>query len=245
MRKFTLLIIGLLITVGINAANWGFWDAQRSKITIGGTTYTLWDSGTGTFQNANLGTFNASTTFTIEVIVKTWNQPGGLTTGGTYHYVIYPQGNRPNSPEFINLPLTQINDDGSGNKTWQFTVDNYNLLNGLTEGNYVVEVYGEITGTGDPTGPIYDNNNGNTTNYTANFTISPSTAVDKVTSSLKVLNGTGKVSAIFEGEADIQLYSLTGQLIRSAKAINEFSQAVKSGVYVLRVNNTAYKVIVK
>ena len=248
MRKFTLLFIGLFFILTANAAdNWGLFSVGRSGVSIDGNIYTLYDNGPGTFNTSSgLGTFTVGSTVNLtDLYVWTWKNSGGDVTGGTYYYLIYPDGNRPSSPTFLPLNLSWITNDpnNAGNQKWG-NAGPVNILNGLAAGTYRIEIYGQINGTGTPTGPLYDNvSAGN--NHSATFTISPAVGVDKVTSSLKILNGAGKVSATFEGEADVQLYTSAGQLIRSAKVTNEFLQAVKTGVYVLRVNNTAYKVIVK
>lgn len=49
----------------------------------------------------------------------------------------------------------------------------------------------------------------------------------------------------FSGQAHIELYSITGQQLKSVVANNEFSEKVNPGVYVLRVNGKAHKVLVK
>lgn len=48
---------------------------------------------------------------------------------------------------------------------------------------------------------------------------------------LKLSGSNGTVKAIFDGEAQVELYTMTGQLVRSAKVTNEFTQLVNSGAY--------------
>ncbi|VBB48072.1 exported hypothetical protein [uncultured Paludibacter sp.] len=78
-----------------------------------------------------------------------------------------------------------------------------------------------------------------------NVTTSVLTGVNKLESSLKLSGNDGKVTARFDGAAKIELYSATGQLIRSANAINEFSEAVKTGMYLVRIDGITHKLIVK
>ena len=47
------------------------------------------------------------------------------------------------------------------------------------------------------------------------------------------------------GTAQVELYSVTGQLIRSATVENQFIQSVKNGAYLLRVNGETHKVVVR
>lgn len=55
----------------------------------------------------------------------------------------------------------------------------------------------------------------------------------------------GIINAHFNGAAQVQLYTFTGQLIRSAVVENQFTQAVKNGAYLLRINGATHKVVVR
>jgi hypothetical protein len=55
----------------------------------------------------------------------------------------------------------------------------------------------------------------------------------------------GRIRAQFEGNAPVRLYSVTGQLIDETAAVNNYEQSVKQGVYILSIQNKAYKVVVK
>lgn len=48
----------------------------------------------------------------------------------------------------------------------------------------------------------------------------------------------------FEGEKRVDLFNISGQLIRSSTVSNHFTEAVKSGAYLLRVDGQTQKVIV-
>lgn len=71
------------------------------------------------------------------------------------------------------------------------------------------------------------------------------TGLSNLDSSLKLSGANGKVSARFDGSANVQLYSAAGQLIRSVNAVNEFSENVQAGMYIVRVNGATHKVMVK
>ena len=173
MKKKALLFIVVLLSFQANAQNWGFWDTTRSTVTINGTSYYLWNSGAGTFQGANFGTYALGATLPLTAYtVNTWKNSGGDVTGSAYYYSIYPTGSRPSSPIFTSLGGGWLsNIDANGNQIWGATGLSVNLLNALTAGNYTLEIYGQINGTGNPSGSQYDNNNSNATNYTATFTI--------------------------------------------------------------------------
>jgi len=62
---------------------------------------------------------------------------------------------------------------------------------------------------------------------------------------LKISTESGKITAHFDGKADVQLFTSTGQLISSANVENEFCKTVKSGVYLLRIDGQSHKVLVQ
>ncbi len=55
----------------------------------------------------------------------------------------------------------------------------------------------------------------------------------------------GMINAKFNGIAQVELFNITGKLIRSAKAENQFIQSVDKGVYLLRINGQTHKVLVQ
>jgi len=61
-----------------------------------------------------------------------------------------------------------------------------------------------------------------------------------------VVGGKSFISARFEGMANIAVYSIQGQLIRQAISQNTFrADNLRAGIYLVRVNNKAFKVIVR
>jgi hypothetical protein len=83
------------------------------------------------------------------------------------------------------------------------------------------------------------------TGYKATFTKNLATDVKQIDSNLKISTQSGKIAARFDGTAKVELYSVTGQLIRSASFANEFTQSVKSGAYLLLINGQTHKVLVQ
>jgi hypothetical protein len=55
----------------------------------------------------------------------------------------------------------------------------------------------------------------------------------------------GIIHAQFEGRAQVELFSITGQLLRSEIVENRFAHPTPRGIYLLRVNGQAHKVIVQ
>ena len=174
---------------GVSFGAWGFYDADRSWVVLddgsGPAGYSLWDSGAGTFQGADLGTFDLTmNSFTLtEFNTKTYKNGSSDVTGTEYFYTIYT-GTRPVSPTFTSLGGGWLSDLGGGNQTWGATGLTVDLLAGLSAGtSYTLEIYGLITGT-DPVDTLYDNNNAAAANYTATFDTAPAAIPEPATMSL-------------------------------------------------------------
>lgn len=71
-----------------------------------------------------------------------------------------------------------------------------------------------------------------------------STDNSKLESTLKLSGANGKVCATFDGSAKVDLYSSSGQLMRSVNTENVFSEKVKAGLYLLRINGKTHKIVV-
>jgi len=82
-----------------------------------------------------------------------------------------------------------------------------------------------------------------TSGYKATFVKSIATGVVQQNSTLKITSDHGKINASFEGKAKVDLFSVSGQLIRSSSIVNQFTQSVKAGAYLLRINGKIHKVL--
>jgi hypothetical protein len=179
---------------GVSFGAWGFYDADRSWVVLddgsGPAGYSLWNSGAGTFQGADLGMFDLTVdSFTLTGIdTKTFKNGSSDVTGTEYFYTIYT-GTRPKSPTFTSLGGGFLQDYGSGNQQWGATGLTVDLLAGLSAGtSYTLEIYGMITGNDDGN-PLnnynqYDNNNNAPANYTATFDTAPAAIPEPATMSL-------------------------------------------------------------
>jgi hypothetical protein len=88
--------------------------------------------------------------------------------------------------------------------------------------------------------------NAATPGYKATFTkVLTAVETKQVDSNLKISVQSGQLVARFNGIAQVELYSVTGQLIRSARAANQFTQSVNKGAYLLKVNGQTQKVVVR
>jgi len=81
-------------------------------------------------------------------------------------------------------------------------------------------------------------------NIVAQGTLTTNIENPKADNKLQISTISGKINASFEGENRVELYSINGQLIRSANVANLFTQAVKNGAYLLRINGQTHKVLV-
>ena len=51
------------------------------------------------------------------------------------------------------------------------------------------------------------------------------------------------VSIIFEGQADVEIYGVNGQLIEKTRAYNNYDRDLQSGIYIIRVNGNSQKFV--
>lgn len=161
----------------------GLFDLNRSWIGIqSGTStnyFTVWDGGSGNIVAQSLGTGFTSSSDSLLVKsydVKTWKSGGGDITGGVFYWTVYEQGNRPGSISYNSISLGYQADLGGGNQQWGFSDSNTSLLShpavSFNSGpkTYTFEFYVQVNGSPNT---LYDNNNGNSTNYTASFATVP------------------------------------------------------------------------
>lgn len=101
--------------------------------------------------------------------------------------------------------------------------------------------YGE-----NPVEIIVTAEDGSTKTYNLTIIRKQNTGVNNIVSEdivIQTANGTINVS--LAGTATIQLYTISGVLIDKAVATGNFSKAVQQGIYLLKINGKAYKVIVR
>jgi len=170
-KRFTLLVLCLFSVALVQAAS-GIWD-RAVALNNGTNTYI---PGL-TFNSQALGTFSsvASTYLLTGGQVKTYKNGSDDVTGARMYYRVVEAGSSAVVPfTLVNLPFG-ANLSVPGDQVWQTNAQSISFMAGLTDGNYVLEIYFEAdyTFTGG-NGTHIDNNNG--ANYKATFTIS--TALD-------------------------------------------------------------------
>jgi hypothetical protein len=86
---------------------------------------------------------------------------------------------------------------------------------------------------------------GNTRTYTLSVFRNYPAGIEKVASSTVVSGANGVISAVFDGKANVKLYSITGQLIHQSFASRNYSQTVDKGIYILSIDEKTYKIVVR
>ncbi len=159
----------MVITHSVVFSASGIFD--RAVIVQGGSFSFL--SGSA-FDTTNFGEFTSGSIFLLTGgQLKTYKNGTDNITGAAMYYRIYKQGISP-LPSFDTIVLPWKSDAtsplGSIDQTWERTGLTTNILNGLIDGNYIIEVYYEAFYTDQSGANIHiDNNGGN--NYTASFSI--------------------------------------------------------------------------
>ena len=87
--------------------------------------------------------------------------------------------------------------------------------------------------------------NSSTTGYKATFSKSITTGINQPESNFKITTQSGQIKVQADQVSQIELFTITGQLIQSASAVNEFTQSVKNGAYLLHINGQTQKVLVQ
>ena len=154
------------------------WDIFQS--------YVILDSGSGDqylagginadlaseFNGTDLGDFTAADALTLNGgELKTYKNDNSNVCGGTLNYRVYALGDTPGAFTALDLPFS-ANLSGSDQK-WAATGQAVDLLDALTAGDYVLELYWEADGNdSNPSGcgeTQYDSDSGN--NFAATFSV--------------------------------------------------------------------------
>ena len=182
MKKLLLATVcAVFVFTGMaQGQSWGLWEGDRSWIGLGDGAaddwYSLWDDGVGTFDSADLGTFNVGDNYQIwNWDIKSW---GANAAGAELYVTIYEQDNRPAEPVFDKWSTENFEVIAGNDGIWRGWISEgtqggdafqVNILEGLDVGDYQVEVHARMWGT-DPAEQL-DNNNGD--NYVASFSVVP------------------------------------------------------------------------
>ena len=241
MRKIYSLFLILFAFVSYSAQATGIFESYAVlKINGGGNTYYDLQATTGNpdFNGLDLGTFtNGQTLVFVGGENKTWKNSGGDVTGGRIHYRVYMETP---SGSFSNVSFNWIQNLGNGNQKWGATTGTTNVLSGLPNGEYTLEVYTEADTN---LGPRYSNNDG--ANYKATFTVSNTLATGETAKKAKSFVSEGKLYTNKQGNLSVQVVDYSGRVIKtiSAKASTNGIELnlPKKGNYILKLNDEVIK----
>ena len=241
MRKIYSLFLILFAFVSYSAQATGIFESYAVlKINGGGNTYYDLQATTGNpdFNGLDLGTFtNGQTLVFVGGENKTLKNNGGDVTGGRIHYRVYMETP---SGSFSNVSFNWIQNLGNGNQKWGATTGTTNVLSGLPNGEYTLEVYTEADTN---LGPRYSNNDG--ANYKATFTVSNTLATGETAKKAKSFVSEGKLYTNKQGNLSVQVVDFSGRVIKniSAKASTNGIELnlPKKGNYILKLNDEVIK----
>lgn len=172
MKLRNLIATAVLVIAGNANAATGIFESY-GILKINASTNLYYDMQASTtnpdFQAANLGIFDISVGNTLVLAggeIKTFKNGASDVTGGKFDYRVFKVGDTPGS--FGEFTLNFNSDLGGGDQKWDNTAANVNLLTGLGNGNYTVQVFAYST-TNE--GNQFSNNGG--ANYSANFSVIP------------------------------------------------------------------------
>lgn len=220
MKKITLIISILVFSLTGWSQSW----CGNSFMTVNGTWYTGSNGfvqPAGLFNGANIGTFT-SNSFILGGELQVW--PATDNAANLWYSV--------DGGAFVAISLPKTENVGENSKHYG---ESSISLTSLANGNHTISVYFQAGG-------VYDSNSSN--NFTASFTKDVSTALNNVQLGVVIRSANKMIQAEFSGKAHVELFSITGQLIKSVNALNNFSTALQPGIYMLRINGTTHRVLV-
>ena len=183
-----MLLISMLLNFSsqqLSAQNAGF-NSSFPVFSVNGSdaSYCMFSNTTcganGALDGANLGTFirGANTLRLRGAEHNVWKCGSADILGTFINYRVYPSGSpsgsfNERSIDFISGDGSFSNNNGCGgaDQRWRDLQENIDLLGSLPSGNYTIEIYSRITTNLSFPGDRYLNNNNNSNNYRAYFTI--------------------------------------------------------------------------
>lgn len=263
MKRIITTLVIVLFATGFTYAGGGWADCAVNLTKDGGESYLyslgneFWADGIW-ILNSSFDGYNFGTPTTLVLnggLGNGWTDdfPGYTSTSFVLYYRVYKSTDTPGS--WSQIALDNVNLKNGNNYVFDKTTSNINILGLATApgtNTYVLEVAMSKN-------QYYTGGNWNSmipgdqsiayssavAGYKATFTKSVTTNISKIESSLKISTESGKITANFDGKAQVQLFTSSGQLISSVIVENEFNQALKSGVYLLRIDGQSHKVLVQ
>lgn len=275
MKKITFLILVLFMSYFAYAdslnGNWGSCAVLLKVNSAANYYYQInsdagWTSGSyGSNTDFDGYDFGTPTSLTLKGGAgNAWASSGDYYDASSFvlYYRVYKQGSTPGSWSAINLTNASYY-TGTGGTTYvymynmtQTTIDVLGLATIPGTNTYTFEVTMKKRQYWDsgvsewdsmiPGGQsvAYDANN---SGYMATFTkVNPTTSVgNTLESSLKLNGNNSTLTARFDGEAKVELYSTSGKLMDSKTISDVYTKSLNSGIYMLRINGVSHKVLVQ
>lgn len=243
MKQFYYFLFSVLSIGFFKAQNADIFESYAS-LSINGGTAAFYDMQATTsntdLEGANLGSFGTSGSIVFSGgEMKTWKNNGGDVTGGKIYYRVYTGAA---SGSFSSLNLNWMENLASpGDQRWGVSNGTTNILTGLADGTYTLEVYVEASTS---VGTKFSNNSGN--NYKATFTVNSTLAVQDLSrSKSKFFVVDGKLYTPKREAVKIQILDFSGRVLKTIQA-KPSDQGVelhlpKKGNYLLKMNEEVIK----
>src|SRR5690606_35179086 len=209
IKTFLLFVLSVLFLFGslqVWSQNESAIDESYLILSVNGSPNTFYDLQAATANpdfNGNLGTFTSTSSLILNGAQNQTHKCGSHNImNGWLDYRIYLTTDVP--PVFIPHEILFNTDDGTSNscdgistdQTWESSAANINVLNGLTSGDYYLEVYTraeyDTNNDNNPDGTHYASNGG--TNYRASFRVDMPPVADCYDTLTVYLDATGNAT---------------------------------------------------
>ena len=199
-------------------------------------TSAAWYNGSATFQTENFNTKNLGS------VTNPIYLGGEILTAPVMNGVTVKMYYQIDDLAVKEIILPFESNDGTTNTKWKSTAgtnvfDGFSLVKAQT---YSLKVWFSAT---DGTVTLWDSNN--MANYVATFTYDLGTGLNPTENQISITTQNGLLSTTFSGNANIELFNFSGQLIQSGNFNEQFSKQLNNGIYILKLNGISHKVIVK
>ncbi|NLF41246.1 MAG: T9SS type A sorting domain-containing protein, partial [Bacteroidales bacterium] len=186
---------------------WVIYTANQQQVSISGAS----------FNGGNLGTFTPSVSLYLDGGgIKTQKSGSYDVTGAEISYRIYKDGSAPGEFIISALPFKE-NLPEEGQQIWENTELDLLISQGLSNGQYFLEIYFTMYYKSSPEGEIQafiDNNNGD--NYKAFFTYDEGIGISNHNNDLNISvfpnPASNKIQLLFPADMSLENYSISDMI---------------------------------
>lgn len=229
MKKITTLFLFLSLVLSSTRASVGGTITTNPATIVANMPFVISYDGTGTnFTN-----------WTPQCFIHVWLLPKAEMTFTGDYAPAWISCNSDADYLAIDTKYKMTHDGIANSGKYSISISNlYTYFNVLDEDKSKIDKFGIIVRA------QYSGDNNQTNDFLLSVT-NPSTELADVTEKY-VLNTENEIITVnFNGTASIQLYTITGQLLHSATVSNQFTQNIKQGAYILKINGDVHKILVK